>query len=195
MFDSKALPIISQRAYHDVAETMKTAALVIGIDDYKGRPLTSAVNDAMAFRSALLEHALVPEADIRLLTSPVISKALAATSENLRDSLYTYYANGAGLDRFYFYFAGHGLLAYSNSANTRTRTALLPCDVEDLDKDGSLLLDFTELMDVLSVAIRNIVPCVYTPGNAKHSSACFSDLNVRPPEPKAGQKLTFHNRN
>ena len=38
---------------------MNTAAVVIGIDDYKGRPLTSAVNDALQFRRALIDLGLV----------------------------------------------------------------------------------------------------------------------------------------
>jgi hypothetical protein len=131
---------------------METAAVVIGIDDYKGRPLTSGVNDALAFRKALIEHGLVSEGKIKLLTSPLVPDAVLATSRNIRDILYGYYKNGEGCDRFYFHFAGHGLLAYFNSAKTRTRTLLLPCDIEDLDKDGALVIDFTELMDVLSLA-------------------------------------------
>ena len=128
---------------------MNRVAVIIGIDDYAGRPLTSAVNDALAFRKCLIDHRLVAEDKIDLLTSPPHNQnALPATAKNIRDVLYKYYVNGSDLDRFYFHFAGHGLLAYSNSAKTRMRTALLPSDVQDLDKDGALLIDFTELMDV-----------------------------------------------
>jgi len=46
---------------------MTAKALVIGIDEYKGRPLTSAVNDALAFRATLINLGLVPEAGITML--------------------------------------------------------------------------------------------------------------------------------
>lgn len=40
---------------------MKTAAIVIGINAYKDNPLISAINDAKAFRGALLKHSLVAD--------------------------------------------------------------------------------------------------------------------------------------
>ncbi|MDQ6941607.1 MAG: caspase family protein, partial [Candidatus Eremiobacteraeota bacterium] len=45
-------------------------ALIVGIDDYETQKLTSAVNDAVAFRSALIDLGLVAPADITFLTSP-----------------------------------------------------------------------------------------------------------------------------
>ena len=47
------------------------------------------------------------------------------------------------MERFIFFYAGHGILAFSNSAQTYTRTALVPADVDDLKRDGRLLIDFT----------------------------------------------------
>src|SRR5450756_1004931 len=132
---------------------MTSKALLVGIDDYAGHPLTSAVHDALAFKSSLIALGVAAEADITLLVSPQQKPGdLLPDSASIIDWLYhSVYMNGDELDRFIFFFAGHGLLAHLNSAQTRTRTALLPCDVEDLSKDGRRLIDFTELMDVLQL--------------------------------------------
>jgi hypothetical protein len=83
-----------------VVNSINTAAVVIGINDYKVRPLTSAVNDARAFRKALINLDLVPEEQIVLLTSPSIgSNQTRATSKRITDTLYEYYVK-SDLDRF-----------------------------------------------------------------------------------------------
>ncbi len=123
---------------------MTTAAVIVGIDDYRLEPLTSAVRDAVAFRDVLIELKLAPAANIRLLTSQ------QATSRGILRALQEFYKNGDSVDQFFFFFAGHGILAYSNTAHTRTRTALVPVDVEDLEADGKLLIDFDELYQTLA---------------------------------------------
>ncbi|WP_147451034.1 caspase family protein [Corallococcus llansteffanensis] len=126
---------------------MKTRALVVGIDDYRFQPLTSAVNDAQAFARALATLGLVAPADITLLTAP----GTGATMEQLLEALDHVYRHGATLDRFYFFFAGHGLLAFSNASRTQTRTALVASDARGIE-DGRKLLDLDELRDKLQLA-------------------------------------------
>ena len=127
-------------------------ALLIGIDGYKLNPLTSAVNDALAFQKQLLDLGLVAPADVTLFTSPPQPGGAAADSKPITDWLYdNIYTRGDALDRFIFYYSGHGILAFSNAAQTRSRTALVPGDVVDLKRDGRLLIDFTELTDVLAL--------------------------------------------
>lgn len=126
-------------------------ALVIGIDEYKQSPLSSAVHDALAFQKQLVDLGLVATADIALFTSPAQPGGAAANSKAISDWLYeNIYLRGDTVERFIFFYAGHGILAFSNSAQTYTRTALVPADVDDLKRDGRLLIDFTELLEVLS---------------------------------------------
>jgi hypothetical protein len=128
-------------------------ALVIGIDDYKGEnALSSAVNDALAFRDRIVALGLVAAGDVALFTAPQQADGCLAHSKPITDWLYdNIYMGGDNVDRFLFFYAGHGILAYSDAAHTRTRTALVPADVADLKRDGRQLIDFAELMDVLAL--------------------------------------------
>jgi hypothetical protein len=129
---------------------MRSAAVIVGIDDYATQPLTSGVNDAMAFRRALLDLGLVDESSIYLLTSPVGGGAAAqATKKNITDLMYDFYDEKLVYDRLVFFFAGHGLLAFCDPARSRVRNTLVPVDVKDLNRDGSLLLDLDELKERL----------------------------------------------
>jgi uncharacterized caspase-like protein len=128
----------------------KAAAVIVGIDAYQNEPLTSAVRDALAFRKALIDFDLTPAEEIRLLTSPKVTEALGeADSNSILRALQDFYFRGDEINGFFFYFAGHGILAYSNAAKTLARTALIPVDVRDLRADGKLLIDFDELRQIL----------------------------------------------
>jgi hypothetical protein len=126
---------------------MAARALVVGIDAYSFQPLTSAVNDARAFANTLLELGLVTQAELTLLTAP----GTGATFDQVHKVLREVYRSGNQLDRFYFYFAGHGLLAYADAAKTQARTALVAQDVDALEDDGRKLIDFDELRDKLQL--------------------------------------------
>lgn len=132
---------------------MKSAALIIGVDEYADRPLTSAVNDAMAFREALLELDMVAENQVTLLTTPARHPtARDATRRNIKTEIDRFYRSGEQYDRLFFFFAGHGLLAYRDGGRAILHTAILPADVEDLRRDGDLLIDVDELLDVMGLA-------------------------------------------
>jgi hypothetical protein len=121
---------------------MNTAAVVIGVNAYKTTPLTSAINDAKAFREALLKHNLVTDSEINMFTSPSESGWPEATRKNINDALYNLYKNRDDIDQFFFFFSGHGMLTYVKGD---MRTVLMPVDVEDLDRDAGSLIDFGEL--------------------------------------------------
>ena len=107
---------------------MKSAALIIGVDEIADRPLTSAVNDAMAFREALLELDMVAENQVTLLTTPARHPtARDATRRNIKTEIDRFYRSGEQYDRLFFFFAGHGLLRTAMAAAPScTRRSCLP---------------------------------------------------------------------
>jgi hypothetical protein len=128
---------------------MTIAALIIGIDEYAHAPLTSAVNDALAFRRALIDLDLVPQTNIQLLTAPLTDVSQGgATREVITKALYEFYDHGNQYERLYFFYAGHGLMAYRGVLDN-LRNAIMPVDVENLSYQGNLLLDFDELRERL----------------------------------------------
>lgn len=129
---------------------MQTAAVVVGIDRYSRNRLTSAVNDALAFKDALLLHKIVatPREVILLRTDPQPGD-LEPTRDNIIDTLYSFYQNGDQLQRLIFFFAGHAILTFSDAARARTRTVLVPVDVHDLDAHGNRLIDLNEVLDFM----------------------------------------------
>ena len=126
---------------------MSSSALIVGIDSYVQQPLTSAVNDARSFKELLLELSLVPPENILMLTSPPTGNGREAKRKNITDALYEFYARGDGINRLYFFYAGHGLLAFADAARGRPRTLLMPAEIEDLDRDGQFLIDIDEVID------------------------------------------------
>jgi hypothetical protein len=124
---------------------MSAIAVIIGIDDYASKPLTTAVRDAMAFRDALLALNLVDATGVVLLTSPQQGNSEIASRGAIVAALKDVYDRGGGLDRFFFYFAGHGLSAWTSASRSSSSTALIPREVEDLGTDANLLLNFEDL--------------------------------------------------
>jgi hypothetical protein len=130
---------------------MNSKAIVVGVDAYAVKPLTSAGNDARAVKDALLRHGLVLPTEVILFTSPDTGADGPATYGAITNALYDVYSNGDAIDRFFFFFAGHGISAYFDGAQTTTHTALLPEDVVDLNWDGRFLIDLHELRDLLEM--------------------------------------------
>jgi len=127
-------------------------AVIIGIDDYRAWPLSSAVNDALAFRDKLVDSGLIEARAVRLLTSPVQPGGMPATSRHIAKAMFEVYRDGDAIDRLFFFYAGHGVMAFIDAAMSQAHTALVPADVEDLACDGKYLIDFDELREKLSVA-------------------------------------------
>ncbi len=124
---------------------VNTAAVVVGVDKYARQPLTSAVNDAVAFRDALVSLGLVEPAAVTLLTSPAICAGREATRDNIGRALRHFYETGADLKRLYVYLAGHGLQAPAGAARGKSCTVFLPADVEDPASQAHLLLNVDDL--------------------------------------------------
>ena len=80
-------------------------ALVVGINDYPGAPLSGCVNDANAIASVLATHGDGgPNFAVKLLTAPSDSITLAA----LRGAIETLFEGDCDISLFYF--SGHGLI-------------------------------------------------------------------------------------
>ena len=124
---------------------MSAVAVIIGIDDYEIDPLTTARRDALIFRDALLALNLVADTDVVLLTSPAGDGAGVADRRTINDTLMEVYDRGADLDRLYFFFAGHGLSAYTSASRSSASTFLIPREVVDLRRDANQLLNFDNL--------------------------------------------------
>jgi Caspase domain len=124
---------------------MNAYAVIIGIDDYRVSPLTSAVRDALSFRDALLELGLVHDSDVTLLTSPPHPDGGPADRRSMNDVTKELHDRGTRLDRLYWYFAGHGLTAWTDAARSVAETALVPPDVADLTGESYLLFNFDNL--------------------------------------------------
>lgn len=129
---------------------MSAAAVIIGIDDYASQPLTSCVNDALAFRRALLELGLVDQDGITLLTSALVPESSGpADGDTIRAALQRHYEGSDNLDRLYVYFAGHGMSGQKIGSVQGLRTVLVPADVTDFDNQGNKMIDLDELRDYL----------------------------------------------
>jgi Caspase domain len=131
---------------------MSAVAVIIGVDDYPQQPLTSALNDALAFRRALLELELVREEEVILLTAPAQPGGDLATRESINAVLKEVHDRGSAADRFYFYYAGHGLSAFVDAAHAVTQTALVPPDIGDLSANSNLLINFDDFRSRLEKA-------------------------------------------
>src|SRR4051812_30527840 len=128
---------------------MAHRAIVIGVDDYTDQPrlnLKGAVNDALTVAAWLIdgEGGQVPASNVVLLTSPAVTlpsswdgvqTVTPATASNINHQLKEIPAKSAQPeDRFYFFFAGHGLTAPSDIAEE----AILPADYTT-DNPGAAL--------------------------------------------------------
>jgi hypothetical protein len=123
-----------------------SAAIIIGIDGYETQPLTSAVNDARLFAQTLVDLGLVGASDIRMLTAPSGNGGDLPSRNGILDALYPYYAGEKSVERLFVYYAGHGLLTFSDTAHGLPRTLLVPVDVRDLDRDGVTLIDLDSVL-------------------------------------------------
>jgi hypothetical protein len=144
--------------------TLATSAIIIGIDSYAQQPLTSAVNDAQAFREILLELNLVDSNKVVMLTSPLGDSKEEATRKNITEALYELYAHGDEIDRMYFFFAGHGMLGFADAARGQSRTLLMTAEVKDLNRDGNYLISIDEIVDRMKLNGPQLIVADPIPG-------------------------------
>ena len=115
---------------------MRAHALVIGIDRYPKSEwnLTGAVRDALEFADWVVKAGGVAPENLTLLLSPVgdAKGAKKATRKAILEAFHKYEKGGAkDADRFWFYYAGHGLAAPGQ--DTAAGPLVVPADVKDID--------------------------------------------------------------
>lgn len=115
---------------------MKAHALVIGIDRYPKSEwnLTGAVKDALEFADWVVKAGGVAPENLTLLLSPVgdAKGAKKATRKAILEAFHRYEKGAAkDADRFWFYYAGHGLAAPGQ--DTSAGPLVVPADVNDID--------------------------------------------------------------
>ena len=99
---------------------MRAHAVVIGIDQYPGHPqwdLKGATRDALNFAEWVTKYGGVAPGDLTLLLSPqpaqIPNGVTSGTPDRrtINDTLDAYAdrRKAKGADRFWFYYAGHGL--------------------------------------------------------------------------------------
>lgn len=133
-------------------------AILIGVDGYSFRPLTSAVNDAMAMREALTGRSkpglnpIFDDSEITVLATPLPGVSAPpgteiATRNAVLGALKPQYDSNDPADFLMVYFAGHGL-AVSPDGRVR-ETLILPSDVTG-PEDGRNMIPLTQLLQLFS---------------------------------------------
>jgi uncharacterized caspase-like protein len=115
---------------------MRAQALVIGIDKYRHTNwnLTGAVRDAVAFADWTVKAGGVNPADLTLLLSPPgeVKNAKRATRKAVLEAFHQLQTGAArAADRFWFYYAGHGLAPPGR--DPAAGPLIVPADVDDID--------------------------------------------------------------
>jgi hypothetical protein len=135
---------------------MANYAIVIGIDSYANERwnLGAAVNDAVSFARWALGPGGVPPENLRLHLSgserPDDLEAKEADAKTIRETIYEFQKNaGAGGERLYFYYAGHGLSAPGAVSGLAPEPVLIPADAEVLTRDAWMTIPFSGIMPAL----------------------------------------------
>lgn len=120
---------------------MSDRALVIGLDAYDNPAweLRAAVRDAVAFAKWVTAPGAgrATEATLTLLLSPHADRPVngvkfqPATDTAIRRALFEHKKNGAGAERLWFFYAGHGLAPAGGGPDEAP--VVVPSDVQDLD--------------------------------------------------------------
>jgi hypothetical protein len=120
---------------------MSDRALVIGLDAYDNPAweLRAAVHDAVEFAKWVTAAGAgrATEATLTLLLSPHPQrpvnnvKFVPATEDAIRRALFDHKKNGAGAQRLWFFYAGHGIAPAGGGPDEAP--LVVPADVKDLD--------------------------------------------------------------
>lgn len=139
---------------------MARFAIVIGIDSYKNASwnLTGAVNDAIRFAEWALGRGGVERENLRLLLSAKQARPTPvpydpADRATIKQAIIDFQKGaGAGGERLYFYYGGHGLSAPGAAQGAFQEPVLIPSDVESLARDDGLLIGFSAVITPLNAA-------------------------------------------
>src|SRR5262249_32893086 len=94
-------------------------ALVVGITQYRDKPLYGCVNDATGMRDLLVERFGFDRADATLLTNS------AATRAGIVNAIERYIARVKGGDLFVFFYSGHGTVFPDSLSADHDETQIL----------------------------------------------------------------------
>src|ERR1044071_1316504 len=87
----------------------RSAALIVGIDDYPSSPLGGCVRDAEAIEALLRTNEDgSPNFDCRIVTAPTGSGGAVVTRPKLRELITELFSKR--VDVALFYFSGHGMV-------------------------------------------------------------------------------------
>lgn len=154
--------------------------LLIGIDDYRKKPLSGCVNDIDEMQSLLLDRVGVPRGQIRRLASPRNAKYSTtvpqqpATLDNMRAELARLIREAQEGERVFIYYSGHGARAPFERSDGYLfhRESLVPQDV-DHSSEKRLLADY-EFNDLLG-QIAKRTPSVTVMLDCCHSAGATRD--------------------
>lgn len=153
----------------DVDHPANYHVLLVGVDDYKTRPLHGCVNDIDAVQRVLLDRMGIAPAQIRRLASPHADAHHHPTEIHSEpatlDSLCNALAELGKPDRVgptdhvFIYYAGHGARdGFSSDGRRFHREALVPADWDPRAREPRLLYDFqlNELLRAIVDKTRSV---------------------------------------
>lgn len=139
---------------------MSDRALVIGLDDYDNDAweLRAAVRDALAFANWVTAPGAgrATEETLTLLLSPHADRPVndmkfrRATESEIRRALFDHKKIGAGAERLWFFYAGHGLAPAGGGPDEAP--VIVPADVVDLDFYRSNPIDLSSWIREMQVS-------------------------------------------
>jgi len=172
--------------------------LLIGIDDYRVRPLGGCINDIDAVQRLVLDRMRVPSDWICRLASPhpdarqpgaaggerPAVAELPATLANLRSALADLGTRRVGRsDRVFIYYAGHGarLKVRTGAGRTFHREALVMADHDPAQPESGMLYDFELNRALRKIAeqtrsVTLVLDCCHAAGVTRSAG------ELRPPE-------------
>ena len=186
---------------------MNDRALIIGLDAYHAPAweLRAAVRDALAFAKWVTAPGAgrATEATLTLLLSPHPDRPVndarydVATDTAIRRALFDHKKNGAGAQRLWFFYAGHGIAPSGGGPDEAP--VIVPADVTDLDYYRSNPIDLGSWIREMQVcspeyqvyfvdACRGIV---VSEDVVTATRTLFFDLTKVKPEAQARQAVLF----
>ena len=186
---------------------MTDRALVIGLDAYHkdAWQLRAAVRDSLAFAKWVTAPGAgrATEETLTLLLSPHPDRPVddvefqPATADRIRRALYDHKKNGAGAERFWFFYAGHGLAPAGGGPDEAP--VIVPEDVEDVDFYRSNPIDLSTWIREMQVSspefqVYFVDACrgiVVSEDVVTATRTLYFDLSKSKPDGQARQAVLF----
>jgi len=149
-------------------------ALLVGISEYKTKPLAGPVNDVKAMRSTLIKHWNFSSKNIDILLNS------RATKSNIVKGIKSLHKKSTTNDEIFIYLSGHGTSRSDKNMSTplpTTTGAFIPIDVNHIKNVG-------ELISRLLIGKRDLRPLLKKLDDGRRKvfvaiDACYSGNTVR----------------